>query len=249
MQTFLQYFLIFIVYSIIGWIIESTYVSILEKKKINRGFLIGPYCPIYGLGSLIMILYLEQYKENIITVFFLAVVICSILEYTTSYLMEKIFHARWWDYSNEKFNLNGRICGKNSLLFGLGSIVVIYFAHPILHQLETNIPKTILLKFIIISLIIFTIDTIISFNIINKLKKTITTIESKKDSTQEFSKLVKETLIKSHRIFQTRLLSAFPDIELNKIKNNIKQIMKEKNYSQQVIKKPTIKKNNPNTKE
>lgn len=249
MQIFLQYFLIFFIYSIIGWIIESTYVSFLEKKKINRGFLIGPYCPIYGLGSLIMILYLEQYKENIITVFFLAIVICSILEYITSYLMEKIFHARWWDYSNEKFNLNGRICGKNSLLFGLGSIIVIYFIHPILSQIETKIPPTILLKIVIVSLIIFIIDTITSFNVINKLKKTITTIDTKKDSTQEFSKLVKETLIKSHRIFQNRLLSAFPNIELNKIKNNIKQIIKEKNYNQQVIKKPTNNKIKPTTKE
>ena len=115
--------------------IEKYLGCILEKKIIDRGFLIGPYCPIYGCGTLGMILYLEQYKDNIITVFFLAVIICSILEYLTSYLMEKIFNARWWDYSDEKFNLNGRICGKNALLFGLGGVIIIYIAHPLLKNI------------------------------------------------------------------------------------------------------------------
>ncbi len=224
MEKFLSYFCIFFTYSVIGWLIESILVSTQEKKIINRGFLIGPYCPIYGIGSLGMILYLEQYKDNIITVFFLAVTLCSILEYITSYLMEKLFKTRWWDYSKEKFNLNGRICGKNACLFGLGGLFLIYIAHPTLKKILTLINKKILLIIIIICLIIFIIDTIISFNIVNKFKKTVTSIDLKKDSTQEFTKLVKETIMTNNKILQKRLLAAFPDIDLKRLSNLSKDI-------------------------
>ena len=224
MEKFLSYFCIFFIYSIIGWITESTYVSIKEKKIVNRGFLIGPYCPIYGCGALVIITYLEQYKDNIITVFFLAVIVCSILEYLTSYIMEKIFKARWWDYSNEKFNLNGRICGKNALLFGLGGVIVIYLVHPALKNILTLFNPKLLFIIIIICLIIYLTDAIISFNIINKFKNTITSIDLNKDSTQEFSKIVKETLLKNHKTLQKRLFTAFPNVDLQPLINLRKDI-------------------------
>ena len=231
MNQFLSYFCIFFTYSVIGWILESILVSIKENKIINRGFLIGPYCPIYGTGALGMILYLEQYKNNIVTVFFLAVTLCSILEYVTSYLMEKLFKTRWWDYSKEKFNLNGRICGKNACIFGIGGILLIYIVHPLLKNILKSINPTILLIIIIICLILFTIDTIISLNIVNKFKNTVNSIDLKKDSTQEFTKLVKETIINNNKILQRRLLNAFPNIDLKSLANlrkDIKELLKNK---------------------
>ena len=217
MNSFLEFFIIFFVYSVIGWILESIYVSIKSGTIINRGFLIGPYCPIYGCGAVAMILYLEQYKDNIFTVFILATVICSILEYVTSYIMEKLFKTRWWDYSNNRFNLNGRICGKNSLLFGLGGISIIYIVHPLLNGLLIKVNKTFLMIITIICLVIFITDLIISFNVINRFKKTVTSIDLKRDSTQDFSKMVKETISINHRVLQKRLLKAFPDTNLNKL--------------------------------
>ena len=233
MNPILNYFLIFYIYSIIGWITESTYATIKEKKLINRGFLIGPYCPIYGFGSLIMILYLEQYKNNLITVFILSVVLCSILEYFTSYLMEKIFKARWWDYNNEKFNLNGRICGQNSIIFGLGGIAIIYLIHPFINSIINSINTNIISIITVLGLIIFITDTIISFNIVNKLKKSIINIDPKKDATQDITKLVKETLLKSHKTFQTRILNAFPNIDINNIKNKINKLKPTSNKTPQ----------------
>lgn len=79
------------------------------RRFINRGFLIGPYCPIYGFGSVLIGLLLSRYAGEPLVVFILAMVVCGTLEYVTSYLMEKLFHARWWDYSDKRFNLNGRI--------------------------------------------------------------------------------------------------------------------------------------------
>ena len=103
---------LFITYSIIGWVIEEIDILILQKKVVNRGFLIGPYCPIYGFGSLFIILFLNKYLDDPIVLFFMTMISCGILEYLTSFIMEKIFKTRWWDYSDEKFNINGRICSR-----------------------------------------------------------------------------------------------------------------------------------------
>lgn len=236
MNFIIYYFLFFFIYSIIGWLVESLYVSILEKKIVNRGFLIGPYCPIYGLGALLIILYIEQYKDNILTVFILGVVICAFLEYITSYLMEKIFKARWWDYSNRKFNLNGRVCLKNAALFGIGGLFIIYITQPNLEKLIHNTDSKILLTISIISFIIILIDTITSFNIVSKLKKNLTNLEIRKDSTQELKNLVTEVLNHNRNTnknkltkLQKRLIDAFPDFDIKKlVKSNEKKIKKIK---------------------
>lgn len=226
MNTFLFYFGCFFIYSVIGWIIETTLVSVRNKKFIDRGFLIGPYCPIYGYGAILMILYLTQYKDNILTVFLLGTVICSVLEYLTSYIMEILFKTRWWDYSGHKFNLNGRICGQNSILFGLGGIVVIYLTQPFLTNILSKIPINIFRAITVFFLIIYIIDSIISLNIITKFKKTLTNLDLKKDSTIEFTKMVKETINNNQRVFQKRLLNAFPNINFDKL-INIKEEIKE----------------------
>lgn len=223
MKYFIYYTFFFFIYSFLGWILESSYVSIRQKKLYNRGFLIGPICPIYGYGALLIILYINQYKENIITVFILGVVICGILEYITSYFMEKIFKARWWDYSNRKFNLNGRICLENAIYFGIAGIFVIYLLHPSLEKLIYITNTKIIFILTLILLILYITDTIISFNVVAKLKKNLRNIEIKKDSTQELKNLVTEVL--NHNIttkitkipkLQKRLIDAFPDIEIKK---------------------------------
>ncbi|MBQ6494893.1 MAG: putative ABC transporter permease [Bacilli bacterium] len=239
MYTFYKYFLIFFIYSILGWIAESIYSSILEKKLVDRGFLIGPYCPIYGTGAVIGITYLTQYKNNPLTIFILGIVISCIIEYITSYLMEKIFKARWWDYSNHKFNLNGRICGKNALLFGICSLLIIYICNPPIELILSRLNNQNLKLISLISFIIFISDVIISYNIINKLKINLNKIEINKDSTYEIKALVLAALntningkIKKNTL-QKRLIKAFPTLDINKyIKkqneriSNIKRLFK-----------------------
>ena len=230
MKLFLCYFLMFFIYSVIGWMVESVYVSCQEEKFVNRGFLIGPYCPIYGCGSLLMILYLEQYKDNLLTVFVLGVVICSVLEYLTSYLMEVCFKTRWWDYSEKKFNLNGRICGENAILFGIGGVIVIYLFQPMVAHILRRFSETALLIIAVCCLVIFVSDLILSLNVVSRFKQTITNLEVKKDSTQDFSKMVRETILNNHKIFQSRLLAAFPNIDLKPfatIKEELKEELKE----------------------
>ncbi|NLA33506.1 MAG: putative ABC transporter permease [Tenericutes bacterium] len=124
-------FLLFMIYSILGWLMEITYVSFCEKRfTYNRGVLIGPYCPIYGIGVITIILFLNKYYEDAFVLFIMATIVCSIIEYITSYLLEKVYNARWWDYSKKRYHINGRICLSNALAFGVASLVVMYVIHP-----------------------------------------------------------------------------------------------------------------------
>ena len=109
----------FILYSFLGWIMESIFRSICERKLINTGFLRGPFCPIYGIGSIIMFLFLENFADSPILLFFIAMVILTIWEYIVGVILEKIFNTKYWDYSDHKFNFQGRICLTNSIYWGV----------------------------------------------------------------------------------------------------------------------------------
>lgn len=124
-------FLLLILYSFLGWCGEMIYCSIGQRKLCEkRGFLNGPLCPIYGHGALLVLVVLGQRWNNPISTFLIGMVLTSAVEYLTSYLMEKLFHMRWWDYSHHHFQLNGRICLLNSTLFGLACLVLRYVVHP-----------------------------------------------------------------------------------------------------------------------
>ena len=224
MENIATYFLIFIIYSILGWAIEVTLCSIVEKKLVDRGFLVGPICPIYGFGAIIITLALTSYRDDWIVVFCLAVILCGILEYFTSWAMEKIFHARWWDYSHYKFNINGRICLETMIPFGLLGLAIIYFLNTFFYNLLSNVPNNILNIVSIILFILLMVDFILSFNIISKVTKVVknVTTEGKKDNTNEITEKVKEILRKTWR--GNRLIDAFPNFEM--IKEKVKKVKK-----------------------
>ena len=209
MNTFLYYFFIFIIYTFLGWVLEVAFIFIKTNRFVNRGFLIGPACPIYGFGALIMMFYLTQYKDEPFTVFIMGAFICSTLEYITSYIMEKIFKARWWDYSDKKFNVNGRICLTYAFLFGLCGVIMICFTNPIIIYLLNLIPENIMVIISSSFLIIFITDVLVSFNIISKFKTTALNIA--KDSTEEINKKVIETI--KNKVLQKRIVKAFPSLK------------------------------------
>ncbi len=124
-------FLIFIMFSMVGWISEVLYVGIFhEHKFVNRGFLYGPLCPVYGFGGVVILLLPPSLYQTWIPLFFASMILCTIVEYFVSWFMEKLFHARWWDYSHYKFNIKGRVCLLNSLLFGFLGLGVIHYVYP-----------------------------------------------------------------------------------------------------------------------
>ena len=149
----------FAIYSFAGWGIEVLYYFKNERRFVNRGFLYGPFCPIYGCGAVSLVVFLDSYKNNIFTLFFLAVLLTSILEYFTGLILEKAFKTKWWDYTDDPLNIHGRVCLLYSLMWGVGEVIVIRIIHPILNDIVMNIP--IILGDILIS--IFIIYFIIDF--------------------------------------------------------------------------------------
>lgn len=160
----LDLFIYFLIYSFIGWICEVIYCSIPKKAFINRGFLNGPICPVYGFGSISIISLLYPFKYNIVELFLLAVLLTSTLEYITSVILEKLFNTKWWDYSNNEFNINGRVCLLNSTLFGLLSVVLVQVIHPYVKDIIDIIPKGYKIIFAYILGIILFIDIIVTVN-------------------------------------------------------------------------------------
>jgi uncharacterized membrane protein len=224
MRNVFTYFMLFFIYAILGWIIETTLVSIEKRKFVNRGFLIGPYCPIYGFGGLAITILLKNYTKDPIVLFLMAVIICGILEYFTSYIMEKIFKARWWDYSAKKYNINGRICLETVVPFGILGCLVMYVLNPITFKYLNMLSNSMLN---IISAIFFTIfitDNIVSYNVISSFTKTVKTINvgKIKDNTEEITKKVREVLI-GKSFFNKRLMEAYPNLQA-KIKEKARQI-------------------------
>ncbi len=206
---FKMLFLLFIMYAILGWAIEVMDCYILNKKWVNRGFLIGPYCPIYGCGAVLMSLLVSN-EHDVISTFLKCMAICSILEYLTSYIMEKLFHTRWWDYTTEKFNINGRICLETMTLFGLGGIAVIHLGTPAFIYDLNLLPKLWFNILFYLSFILFFTDLIVSYKVISGFKKVTTDI--RKDSTEEMTQMVRKTL-KEKNYFYKRLLVSFPDFQ------------------------------------
>ena len=223
MREFALYFILFMIYSVIGWLIEIFVVGTEEKKFINRGFMIGPYLPIYGYSSIIMIFYLNHYKDNIITVFLLAVVVCSIMEYLVSYFLEKMFNARWWDYSTRKFNINGRVCLTNAFAFGLLGVLLVYIINPFLEGLLLKVNSKWLILIALWLCIIYLCDLILSLEVTFKLKNKVKKL--KKDNTEEFNEKIKEVI--ESKILNRRIIKAFPKLKNNIFKDTVNNIKKE----------------------
>ena len=207
------YFLLFIIYSFIGWIMEVRYNYFDCKRWMNRGFLIGPICPIYGVGSILMILFLQEYRTQPFVLFVLAIIICSVLEYLTSFILEKVFKIRWWDYSHKKFNINGRICLETMVPFGIIGSLLVYFINPFFKHLITSIDIHVLNNIFYIVFLIFLADLIISLKIISNIKLITTNIL--KDNTEEVSKKVKDKIVTTLKSFKNKINN--PDKKIRKV--------------------------------
>jgi len=221
----------FIIYSFIGYICEVFYCSFLQKKVVNRGFLFGPLCPIYGFGAILTIYSLRNLMENPVVIFILGMLITSTLEYYTSYIFEKIFNNKWWDYSYRSDNINGRICLHNSIYFGLGIVIILYVVNPYLESLINLISRNILDIISIIIFILLIIDFVFSSIIAYNLRSRIIIAEELKSTKlkmipQLFEKKHYEKLSKI-KFKQNRLLKNYPNLakDLRKELNTVKEMV------------------------
>lgn len=227
------YFLLFIMYSVAGWILEVICKSIEDKKFVNRGFMIGPYCPIYGCGAIVITLLLSRYKNDWIVLFFMSIITCGILEYATSYVMEKLFHARWWDYSKKKYNINGRICLETLVPFGILGLLITYITNPFILSNLSKVEEQRLNIIAIVISVIFFIDLAISLKVISNVRVTSTRLNKEDsndttDNTEEITAKVKE-ILRGKSVLNRRLINAYPDLKaiIKKKKEEIRQKVEE----------------------
>lgn len=238
LQTFYKLLLDFFFFSFVGWVCESTYCSIGAKKLINRGFLNGPVCPVYGVGALLVTASLRPLRDNWALVFLLGMLITSVVEYVTGYLLERLFHTKWWDYSKRRFNLHGRVCLRNSLMFGALCVVLMAFLQPMEQRLLRLLP-TRLLPFLALGLLaLLIVDTAVTVHTmlqingkLSQLEQVFAEINAKKEEAklrlqqnleqrldeetmarlEHLYQRVKE-LEEGNKLLQRRLLRAFPNM-------------------------------------
>lgn len=175
----------FIIYSFLGWVLESIFRSFCEKKIINTGFLRGPICPIYGCGAIIMIFFLKNFSSSKILLFIMSIIFLSLWEYIVGVILEKLFKTKYWDYSDHKFNYKGRICLTNSIAWGFLGVLFIDFIHPAIVNLLKNVDVLYLKIIFPILLILILTDAIISIVKTKNIKGTLEKVEKLNEQIKE----------------------------------------------------------------
>ncbi len=243
----------FFIYAFIGWCVEVIFAALKSGEVVNRGFLNGPICPIYGVGAVSVIHILEPYSENGLILFIGAVVITSVVELVTGFLLEKLFHQRWWDYSKEPLNIGGYICLRFSLMWGLACLIVVGYVHPLIIRFVNFIPNTLsyilLITFsaLLITDLIFTVMTILKLN--KKLSKieevslkirevsdelsmqigtrTISLVDKNIDKNNKMIKKLeskRDALLESGFFGQKRMINAYPKMKSTKYNKALQKL-------------------------
>ena len=167
-ENILQFILYIIIYSFFGWILESVLKTIYQKKFVNSGFLNGPICPIYGFGAILLIVILNKTKGKKTLEFFVSMIVFSAFEYIVSFIFEKVFGLRWWDYSNDFLNINGRISIAYSVAWGAIGLLFNEKLHPFVvkkidkvkSKVSYEIQRMVIFVFPIITLVDFILSSI-----------------------------------------------------------------------------------------
>ena len=220
----------FFVYSFLGWCAEVAFHAVTQGRFVNRGFLNGPICPIYGVGMTAIILFLTPLKGSFFALFLGGALLCSVLEYVTGYLMEKLFHQRWWDYSDEPFNLNGYICLSFSLVWGVAVVLIMKLVHPLIYNLLRLVPHVVGNWIVLFFLALFVADSIATVQSVLKFNKRLRLIDEIARKIREnsdsiggvLSDEVLELKVKldraksEGRYTEKRLMKAFPNLKNEK---------------------------------
>jgi len=184
--SFSEIVILMTVYSIVGWFCESVFCSVSKKRILNKGFLKGPYCPIYGIGAILILGITYPVKNHPVLILIISILVSALLEYITSWLMEFVFQIRWWDYSKKKYNFHGRICLPNSLLLGTLGFAAVYYLQPLLVTLFEKIPKHHYRTIASAALFIIFIDLISTLSELTKFMESFMKIQSYFDQIDQY---------------------------------------------------------------
>lgn len=238
-----QILFFFLIYAFVGWCLEVSYSAVSSGRFVNCGMLNGPICPIYGFGGVIVLVLLAPFNGNLPLLFALSVILASALEYVTGFLLERIFHTKWWDYSNMPFNLHGYICLKFSLAWGVACVFVIKIIHPLIAAIVNVLPSPIgyivlLFAYIILSAdITATLVGILKMNLFLKELHGIS-VRIRESSDVIGEKIAKETIelkdeyekrIASRAFSRNRFIRAFPNMKSRRYNDVLDDVVKRFN--------------------
>ncbi len=190
-QEFYYIYYVYLLYGVIGWVYETSLVSVQKKTFVNRGFLTGPVIPIYGVGALLCYLVFWERREELLLVFVGSIILATILEYLTSLAMELLFHTRWWDYSQYRFNINGRVCLFVSVFWGILALLMLHMIHPGINYIIVHFPRNAGEIFGYITIPLFVIDIISSVNTSVKLDKVLARLHGLRQDITEYIEATK----------------------------------------------------------
>lgn len=222
--TVYQLAFFFFIYSFAGWCIEVCCAAIQKRKFVNRGFVNGPLCPIYGSGAVLFAVFLPELKEAPFFLFLAGAILASILEFTTGALLEKLFHRKWWDYSNIRWNYEGYVCLPFSLGWGVCAVVLNMFLNPLLVKLLRIMPRLLMVIIMIALTVALVLDTVGTTLAIRGLQKRQVQLAEFTEGVSQVSKLLENAIT---RRIQKRMDKAFPMLEIPKIKRQKRTKEKE----------------------
>lgn len=228
----IKYILYFLIYAFLGWCCEVSFATLKTGKFVNRGFLNGPICSIYGFGMVIVLLVLTPVKDNPFILFICSMLLATLLEIVTGFILEKFFHKKWWDYSKEPFNIKGYVCIRFSILWGICCLLIVDIFHPLIEKLVSNIPNNVAIIIIIISAVLYVVDHIVTIlQVINYGKHTKELERLSNDlrfasdkigqKVSDATRVLMEQYDKvNEKLRKSRLVKAFPKLHKKEEENN-----------------------------
>lgn len=216
---------IFFIYAVIGWCIEVAFAAVNRGGFVNRGFLNGPYCPIYGCGMLIVALILNPVKDSLLSLFFGSFILTTVLEYVTGWLLEKMFGNKWWDYSDMPFNIQGYVCLKFSILWGLGGVFIMRLVHPFILRFICWIPKPIGFTIITLFMLSFVVDLYVTVKTVLHFNQKLLLLDKMAERIHKISDDLGENIFEK----VSSMANEEKVAELKKLQEEYKRIWEQKN--------------------
>lgn len=199
----------FFVYGFLGWCTEVAFAACKEHRFVNRGFLNGPFCPIYGFGVSLVIIFLTPYRSNLILLYIASIILVTLLEGITGWAMDKIFHNKWWDYSNMPLNIGGYVCLPFSLVWGIACVAIMNLIHPLIHHVLALMPRTLGIVLIVLFGILLIIDTCVTTSAIFKFNRQLEHMEKIASELHDLSNQLGENIYST----TVRALEAADDLQ------------------------------------
>lgn len=187
-------FFFFFVYAFLGWCVEVIYAAVHHGKFVNRGFLNGPVCPIYGIGVTLIVVLLSPLKDHLLLLFVGSVILTSLLEFIAGWVLEKLFKQRWWDYSHVRFNIKGYICLRFSLIWGSACVVIVHLVHPVVEDLAGLLSPDLATLLSALFFMILTVDLAATVQTVNHLNKQLAVLNELGIRIRDVSDRIGETV-------------------------------------------------------